>query len=90
MGEVAFTAWTRERILRRPTWRGLRPDKHVDQIDCPPRKSETQAGAASPRARFMTCVISARSGSPGVASLRCSRRGGRGSNRWPPARPRDR
>lgn len=26
-GEVAFAEWTRDGILRQPTWRGLRPDK---------------------------------------------------------------
>ncbi len=27
VGEVAFTEWTSERMLRHPSWRGLRPDK---------------------------------------------------------------
>jgi bifunctional non-homologous end joining protein LigD len=27
VGEVAFTGWTAQRVLRHPSWRGLRPDK---------------------------------------------------------------
>jgi bifunctional non-homologous end joining protein LigD len=32
VGEVRFTEWTREGILRHPAWRGLRPDKSADQV----------------------------------------------------------
>ncbi|MFX0574729.1 hypothetical protein [Nocardia nepalensis] len=32
VGEVAFTEWTREGILRHPSWRGLRPDKRPDHV----------------------------------------------------------
>ena len=31
-GEVAFTEWTSDRILRHPSWRGLRTDKDPRQI----------------------------------------------------------
>lgn len=31
VGEVVFSGWTRDRKLRHPTWRGLRPDK--DPLD---------------------------------------------------------
>jgi bifunctional non-homologous end joining protein LigD len=30
-GEVAFTEWTPDLVLRHPSWRGLRPDKNADQ-----------------------------------------------------------
>ncbi|MBH0779506.1 non-homologous end-joining DNA ligase [Nocardia sp. NEAU-351] len=32
VGEVAFSEWTRDGILRHPTWRGLRPDKTPAQV----------------------------------------------------------
>jgi bifunctional non-homologous end joining protein LigD len=32
VGEVRFTEWTRDGRLRHPAWRGLRPDKNVDQV----------------------------------------------------------
>ena len=32
VGEVAFTEWTSDRILRHPSWRGLRPDKDPAQV----------------------------------------------------------
>ncbi len=32
VGEVRFTEWTRDRRLRHPAWRGLRPDKSPDQV----------------------------------------------------------
>ncbi|GGM00823.1 ATP-dependent DNA ligase [Nakamurella endophytica] len=32
VGEVVFAEWTRDGILRQPSWRGLRPDKDPDQI----------------------------------------------------------
>jgi bifunctional non-homologous end joining protein LigD len=32
VGEVRFTEWTREGILRHPAWRGLRPDKSPDEV----------------------------------------------------------
>jgi bifunctional non-homologous end joining protein LigD len=32
VGEVAFGEWTREGRLRHPAWRGLRPDKNVDDV----------------------------------------------------------
>ena len=31
-GEVSFTEWTSDRRLRHPSWRGLRPDKHPDEV----------------------------------------------------------
>jgi bifunctional non-homologous end joining protein LigD len=31
-GEVAFAEWTREGILRQPTWRGFRPDKSAADV----------------------------------------------------------
>jgi bifunctional non-homologous end joining protein LigD len=32
VGEVSFTEWTGDGRLRHPTWRGLRPDKSVDEV----------------------------------------------------------
>ncbi len=32
VGEVAFTEWTADGILRHPSWRGLRPDKTVEEV----------------------------------------------------------
>ncbi|HEX2903169.1 MAG TPA: non-homologous end-joining DNA ligase [Jatrophihabitans sp.] len=32
VGEVAFSEWTGDGRLRHPTWRGLRPDKHADEV----------------------------------------------------------
>jgi bifunctional non-homologous end joining protein LigD len=33
VGEVAFTEWTGDGVLRHPSWRGLRPDKHPEQVE---------------------------------------------------------
>jgi len=35
-GEVAFTEWTSDQVLRHPSWRGLRPDKNPGDLrqDC--------------------------------------------------------
>lgn len=35
VGEIAFRAWTRDRRLRQPSWRGLRPDKDPADILLP-------------------------------------------------------
>jgi len=32
VGEVAFTEWTSDRVLRNPSWRGLRTDKDPGQV----------------------------------------------------------
>jgi bifunctional non-homologous end joining protein LigD len=32
VGEVAFSEWTGDGILRHPRWRGLRPDKAADEV----------------------------------------------------------
>jgi bifunctional non-homologous end joining protein LigD len=32
VGEVAFTEWTSDRVLRHPSWRGLRTDKNPGQV----------------------------------------------------------
>jgi bifunctional non-homologous end joining protein LigD len=32
VGEVGFGEWTRDGRLRHPVWRGLRPDKNVDEV----------------------------------------------------------
>jgi bifunctional non-homologous end joining protein LigD len=32
VGEVAFTEWTSDKVLRHPTWRGLRTDKNPGQV----------------------------------------------------------
>jgi bifunctional non-homologous end joining protein LigD len=32
VGEVAFSEWTAARRLRQPSWRGLRPDKSVQEV----------------------------------------------------------
>jgi bifunctional non-homologous end joining protein LigD len=31
-GEVAFTEWTSEMVMRHPSWRGLRADKNLDHV----------------------------------------------------------
>ncbi|MFC8381246.1 non-homologous end-joining DNA ligase [Nocardia sp. NPDC056952] len=35
VGEVAFTEWTGDGRLRHPSWRGLRFDKDVDEVETP-------------------------------------------------------
>ncbi|MFD5179359.1 non-homologous end-joining DNA ligase [Nocardia sp. NPDC058379] len=35
VGEVAFTEWTGDGRLRHPSWRGLRPDKDLDEVETP-------------------------------------------------------
>lgn len=37
VGEVAYRAWTRDRRLRHPSWRGLRPDRHMAEVRLPDR-----------------------------------------------------
>jgi len=32
VGEVAFTEWTSDNVMRHPSWRGLRPDKQANQV----------------------------------------------------------
>jgi bifunctional non-homologous end joining protein LigD len=32
VGEVAFGEWTRDGRMRHPVWRGLRPDKAVEEV----------------------------------------------------------
>jgi bifunctional non-homologous end joining protein LigD len=32
VGEVAFTEWTADKVLRHPSWRGLRTDKNPGQV----------------------------------------------------------
>jgi bifunctional non-homologous end joining protein LigD len=32
VGEVAFTEWTSDNLLRHPSWRGLRPDKEPGEV----------------------------------------------------------
>ena len=32
IGEVAFAEWTGDGVLRQPSWRGLRPDRSIDDI----------------------------------------------------------
>jgi bifunctional non-homologous end joining protein LigD len=32
VGEVVFSEWTADGRLRHPSWRGLRPDKHPDEV----------------------------------------------------------
>jgi bifunctional non-homologous end joining protein LigD len=32
VGEVAFTEWTSDGLLRHPSWRGLRPDKSLEDV----------------------------------------------------------
>jgi bifunctional non-homologous end joining protein LigD len=32
VGEVAYLQWTPDRYLRHPSWRGLRPDKHPENV----------------------------------------------------------
>ena len=32
VGEVAFTEWTSDQVLRHPSWRGLRPGKNPDDL----------------------------------------------------------
>ncbi|HEX5494941.1 MAG TPA: non-homologous end-joining DNA ligase [Mycobacteriales bacterium] len=35
VGEVRFTEWTRDGVLRHPSWRGLRPDKSPGDVTAP-------------------------------------------------------
>ncbi|MGW6421421.1 ATP dependent DNA ligase [Nocardia sp. NPDC055053] len=35
VGEVAFAEWTGDGRLRHPSWRGLRLDKGLDQVEPP-------------------------------------------------------
>jgi bifunctional non-homologous end joining protein LigD len=32
VGEVVFTEWTADKVLRHPSWRGLRTDKNPGQV----------------------------------------------------------
>ncbi len=32
VGEVQFAEWTKDQILRQPSWRGLRPDKSAKEV----------------------------------------------------------
>jgi bifunctional non-homologous end joining protein LigD len=32
VGEVAYAEWTHDDILRHPSWRGYRPDKHPEDV----------------------------------------------------------
>ena len=32
VGEVAFAEWTRDHLLRQPSWRGYRPDKNPGEV----------------------------------------------------------
>jgi ATP-dependent DNA ligase len=32
VGEVAFTEWTDDNLMRHPSWRGLRPDKEPREV----------------------------------------------------------
>ena len=32
VGEVSFTEWTSDKVLRHPSWRGLRTDKNPGQV----------------------------------------------------------
>jgi bifunctional non-homologous end joining protein LigD len=55
VGEVAFTEWTREGILRHPTFQGLREDKNPEEIvreepQSPPPAQEAKS-AAKPAAK---------------------------------------
>ncbi|HEY9475778.1 MAG TPA: non-homologous end-joining DNA ligase [Mycobacteriales bacterium] len=37
VGEVRFTEWTRDGLLRHPSWRGLRPDKAPEEVTPEPQ-----------------------------------------------------
>jgi bifunctional non-homologous end joining protein LigD len=32
VGEVTFSEWTRDGMMRHPSWRGLRPDKTPEDV----------------------------------------------------------
>jgi bifunctional non-homologous end joining protein LigD len=56
VGEVAFTEWTREGILRHPTFQGLREDKSPDEIvreepQAPPPEAHIQSSARKAEAK---------------------------------------
>ncbi|MFL6192638.1 MAG: DNA ligase D, partial [Thermoanaerobaculia bacterium] len=51
VGEVAFTEWTREGILRHPTFQGLREDKNPEEIVREEPQSPPPAQDAKPAAR---------------------------------------
>jgi bifunctional non-homologous end joining protein LigD len=51
VGEVAFTEWTPEQIMRHPSWRGLRPDKNPEDIHREDLASGVDASSGDPRLR---------------------------------------
>jgi bifunctional non-homologous end joining protein LigD len=56
VGEVAFTEWTREGILRHPTFQGLREDKRPAEVvredpQTPPPEAHVEAEAKRPAAQ---------------------------------------
>lgn len=71
VGEVAFTEWTREGILRHPTFQGLREDKSPREVvredpQAPPPEAHVKAEAKRPaaqEARKMATVKSLPKGS---------------------------
>ncbi|HEX3553734.1 MAG TPA: DNA ligase D [Thermoanaerobaculia bacterium] len=67
VGEVAFTEWTREGILRHPTFQGLREDKKPAEVvrerpqELPPAAA-AQKSVKSPAARKKVSAVKAKKG----------------------------
>ena len=86
VAEVAFTDWTRERLLRQPSYKGLRTDKTATdlRIELPAKQGSTAIEAArkpvAPRAR-------ARAAKAHDARKASARAGGSGSADAPAGRP---
>jgi bifunctional non-homologous end joining protein LigD len=64
VGEVAFTEWTRDGILRHPTFQGLREDKRPEEIvrETPQDPPKTAKSTAPPKVAKKTAKTSAKKG----------------------------
>ena len=82
VAEVEFTEWTRDRLLRHPTFRGLREDKDPEEVRLPPTEIPLPAPVAAkatvePKARSKPRSkpryrSKSKSQSPRVAGVRLS------------------
>jgi|HubBroStandDraft_1064217.scaffolds.fasta_scaffold80033_2 ATP-dependent DNA ligase len=50
VGEVAFTEWISDQVLRHLSWSGLRSDKYPDDYAGQPNSAYTGSQHAGPRA----------------------------------------
>jgi bifunctional non-homologous end joining protein LigD len=67
VGEVVFTEWTRDNLLRHATFQGLREDKRPEEIvrekpQDPPQPTQPAKDAAAPKAARKTAKPSAKKG----------------------------